>query len=326
MATRDQSASYRLLRAAHHGPDQSQLQEQSQSHSENSRNIDLEANTPSLPPPEPLWVVILNSITTDTTTIKTLIRQLNHLHAQRLRVNFDESAVSAQELEIESTVNKIIELLRKSENNIKRIAMVDNPRGLNQQEIIVRKNAMRACATELQNQSRIFRHTQKEYVNALRNSKREDEMEDEKYPSRSDERDKSSSSNGKNRAAEAATDKLLDAAVDGSDLSPEQQQELVQLEADSAARMAEIVKVASSINELASLFKELNVLVIEQGTVLDRIDYNVENTVQYVNSGVVHLEKAEEYSKKGLTTKCIAVLIAIISVLLLIVIIKKSSA
>ncbi len=34
--------------------------------------------------------------------------------------------------------------------------------------------------------------------------------------------------------------------------------------------------LAKSIEELSVIFKELAVLVIDQGTVLDRIDYNME--------------------------------------------------
>ena len=34
--------------------------------------------------------------------------------------------------------------------------------------------------------------------------------------------------------------------------------------------------IAKSIEELATIFKELAVLVIDQGTILDRIDFNME--------------------------------------------------
>lgn len=81
--------------------------------------------------------------------------------------------------------------------------------------------------------------------------------------------------------------------------SHEQEQALEEMNERASEREKEIIKVAQSINELAQLFKELNVLVIEQGTILDRIDYNIEQTSVKVKQGVQELEKADEYSKKS---------------------------
>jgi len=74
------------------------------------------------------------------------------------------------------------------------------------------------------------------------------------------------------------------------------------------------------------LFKELNVLVIEQGTILDRIDYNIEQTLTKVKQGNKELTDANEYSKKSYTMKCILVLIVLVIILISVLIWKKSGS
>ena len=51
----------------------------------------------------------------------------------------------------------------------------------------------------------------------------------------------------------------------------------------------EIQNLVKSINDLASIFKDLSVLVIEQGTILDRIDYNVQEAKENVQLAVQEL-------------------------------------
>ena len=63
------------------------------------------------------------------------------------------------------------------------------------------------------------------------------------------------------------------------------------------ARTKEIEEIVTSTNELAALFKELSVLVIEQGTILDRIDAHIEESLQAAKQGKKHLVEAKKASE-----------------------------
>lgn len=64
---------------------------------------------------------------------------------------------------------------------------------------------------------------------------------------------------------------------------------------DLSQRDSEISAIAQSITDLADLFKDLSSLVIDQGTLLDRVDYNVEQIGVDVKSAVEELKVATTY-------------------------------
>ena len=68
--------------------------------------------------------------------------------------------------------------------------------------------------------------------------------------------------------------------------------------------------------------EELAVLVIDQGTILDRIDFNMEQVVEHVEEGIKQLEKAEEYQKSARPKWCIAILLFLITCLLVFLVLK----
>lgn len=88
------------------------------------------------------------------------------------------------------------------------------------------------------------------------------------------------------------------------------------------SRDQEIIKIAQSIEELGNIFKELAVLVIDQGTILDRIDYNMEAVVEHTKVGIQQLEKAEKRQKNARPLRCIICLSCTVFVLMTILILK----
>lgn len=69
--------------------------------------------------------------------------------------------------------------------------------------------------------------------------------------------------------------------------------------------------------------QDLANMVQDQGTVLDRIDYNVEQTQVQVQEGYRHLKKADAYQRANRKLYCILILaVAIIFVSFLIIVFK----
>jgi len=64
-------------------------------------------------------------------------------------------------------------------------------------------------------------------------------------------------------------------------------------------RSQEIQSLVKSINELADLTNDLRTLVLEQGSILDRIDYNVEHIHVAVKKSEGEVGKANEVSKNS---------------------------
>ncbi|KAK3865752.1 hypothetical protein Pcinc_028662 [Petrolisthes cinctipes] len=105
------------------------------------------------------------------------------------------------------------------------------------------------------------------------------------------------------------------------------QEQLIFL-ADNTSQVEErdkaVKHVLHSTLHLNQLFKDVAYLVAEQGTVLDRIDYNVEHAAVKVEEGAKQLKRAEHYQRKNRNMKCILGLSGtIITLIILLVIIKR---
>lgn len=50
---------------------------------------------------------------------------------------------------------------------------------------------------------------------------------------------------------------------------------------------------------MQAIFKELAVLIIDQGSIVDRIDYNMEKTAEQTRQGKEELRKAERSHRRN---------------------------
>ncbi|OAP00073.1 TLG2B [Arabidopsis thaliana] len=91
----------------------------------------------------------------------------------------------------------------------------------------------------------------------------------------------------------------------------------------SAEREREIQQVLGSVNDLAQIMKDLSALVIDQGTIVDRIDYNVQNVSTSVEEGYKQLQKAERTQREGAMVKCATILLVLCLIMIVLLILKN---
>ncbi|KAG7213787.1 hypothetical protein KM043_003007 [Ampulex compressa] len=89
-------------------------------------------------------------------------------------------------------------------------------------------------------------------------------------------------------------------------------------------REEQIGSIVQSIANLRHIFKDLANMVQDQGTILDRIDYNIEQTQVQVYEGYTQLKKADSYQKANKKLYCIVALAAAIILLSFLFIIFKA--
>ena len=77
-------------------------------------------------------------------------------------------------------------------------------------------------------------------------------------------------------------------------------------------RDTELNKLLNSVSDLAGIFKDMQVLVMEQGSILDRIDYNIDVASTNVLKGKNSLIKANDYHKNNCFRNVIIVLLVCI--------------
>lgn len=89
-----------------------------------------------------------------------------------------------------------------------------------------------------------------------------------------------------------------------------------------AQREQEIEDIAQGIIELSDLFRDLQTMVIDQGTMLDRIDYNVERMHTDVKGAEREVKVASGYQRQTTKRKIILLLFLIVAGLFILLLVK----
>ncbi|CAM9150205.1 unnamed protein product [Ectocarpus sp. 6 AP-2014] len=306
MATRDLTRRFAELRVLQHGVEgsASESKRPGDAFSESGLLDDASTGTSwastrhQLPP---LWVDKVDGVEEDVRLIQLKLRELSALHTKRLMVTFDESEAE-RERDVEDATREVTALFRRAERQLKHL--MGESAGLTQAEATVRNNIQRATARKLQSLSGGFRTSQKDYLRRLQAQKKGDGAFDF-------------------LAEEERASKHAKGRLDPG-FNEQQMAVLEDTEVLVGQRDGEINNIVKSIEDLSTIFKELAVLVIDQGTILDRIDFNMEQVVEHTREGVSQLQRAEEHQKSALPLKCIGILVVLIIIMLGLLVWKHS--
>ncbi|BFZ12638.1 hypothetical protein BsWGS_15677 [Bradybaena similaris] len=275
-----------------------------------SANMDPElglasARAGSLPPE---WIDKLTEIQFEFTKIKEKMKELSSLHDRHLnRPTMDDSVDEEHEIEIRT--QQITQVFSHCQRLVQQINN-QSSRG-SSHEIRLSHNIVASLARTLQEMSSNFRKSQSAY---LRKIKSREERSQQYFGTHISEE-----TNLLGDGIGAESDIMYDKGFTTVQMQiVEDNTELVQ------HREKEVASIVRSITDLNEIFKDMASMIVDQGTILDRIDYNIDNAATHTEKGLAQLQAAEKYQKKNRKMMCILVLAAVIIVLLIILIAVKS--
>lgn len=251
-----------------------------------------DAFTVGLPP---AWVDDSEELAANIQRARVKMAELVKAHAKALMPSFGDGKED-QHL-IEALTQEITDILRRSEKRLQKLSASGSAEDSN-----VRKNVQRSLATDLQNLSMDLRRKQSTYLKRLQQQKEGPDGVDLEM----------NFTGNKSR--------LEDDEFNDVDFNEHQ---MIKLKKGQQEREREINQVVQSVNELAQIMKDLSVLVIDQGTIVDRIDYNIQTVAVSVEEGLKQLQKAERTQKKGGMVWCATVLVIMCFIMLVLLILKE---
>eukprot|EP01066_Platyproteum_vivax_P011951 Platyproteum_vivax@DN5422_c0_g1_i1.p1 len=247
----------------------------------------------------PRWVDFITEANDDISQIRQKLSQLQKVQQKKLLKVFGTTD-GGRDPDIERLCKDLTTLFKRCEDHISRIQTSGTcSASAPNSDLQLRKNAQTNYATQLQGLSQQYRSIQLDYMQEIRRRRGQTNLFDE--------------------PTKVQTKQLTDQGFTAVQL-----QELERIEVDVNTRTEEIDSVVQSVHDLHNIFKDLSMLVIDQGTILDRIDYNIDQVVTQTTQARTHVLKAEEYQKNSRLTSCVAALVIGIVIMLVLLILKWS--
>lgn len=292
----------------------------------------------------PIWADTVENTKYTITKIATKQRELEVFHKKQLRPDFVEK--SDEEVLMEHLGQEISKLIGIAHKNILVIKSHQYSTNSAQERRLI-ENIVRGLTFTLQNQTGNFRNEQNAYLKQINQM---EEYTNEFFDSLNFNGSDESGVGSMSKTSVDSFDNFLKPTTSNNNytqiqlddldnderldeyfqIKPSQnltQQQLLRFEIDNTkvvqVREKEVMNIVKSIVDLNAVYKDLSNLVEEQGTVLDRIDYNIESTQTKVYEGFKQLQKAEKYQRANRKMYCIFILsVSVLFLLILLIIVK----
>ncbi|KAF7792394.1 hypothetical protein EIP86_003431 [Pleurotus ostreatoroseus] len=229
----------------------------------------------------PRWADVASQVEDILAGAQAKISALDKLHAKHALPGFADR--SAEEREIEAATTEVTKDFRRCHALIQQIGAVPDhafPPSNTHQQASAAKNVQRGLAAKVQELSATFRKKQRVYLEKLQGHaiKNQDLLV--------------ASGAISLKGSEGLTAVDEDVAAATASRGGALAQDLLTADMDLRARDRELSEIAKSIASLAELFKDLSALVIDQGTLLDSVEYNIEQTAVQMSEAVKELNVA----------------------------------
>lgn len=258
----------------------------------------------------PIWIDYLEKAHMIIPKLKSKINDLKLFHSQHLhRSTFDES--SEDEVAIENCTYEITRMFNEC-HRVVQIIRSHASEGLPKERRLT-TSAYHSLATALQELSTTFRSTQNSYLRQIQSREDRSKIYFDNQNIELDDyygHDEDIDNDFINSTPQISQQQLLMIEEENTKFAQEREQE--------------VNAIVKSITDLNEIFKDLSQMVASQGTVLDRIDYNIEQTSIQVQQGFKQLQKADAYHRKNRKMCAIIILAAVTILLFFILIIVKT--
>ncbi|GKT14448.1 Syntaxin-16 like protein [Aduncisulcus paluster] len=245
----------------------------------------------------PEWLTSLNEVKTHIDQINKSLKELELLHECHSLIDIDSDSDTEKNAKIDAVTGDITRRFRASQKIITGLGRSFSGEAESRESILMRKNVQRGLAAQVQDCNTKFRELQARYIRRL---KEQEARIGGYYGADEDEGEGHDEHSG-----------VLDSLLYKSRKRLEEREESIK-------------SIVHTLVELSDMMTSIATMIADQGTMLDRIDCNMEEALDEVGKGVENLTEAERLSRKiQKMNTTILILIVVATGLLIGFIIKK---